>query len=369
MERYKGQDLGPAPHIAMLFSDKLGGFVVLTPLMRGLKERFPRATMDYFGGERTAELEAGCRFIDWRYSLFGRDDSLAGLPAAIDQRQQAAGLYDLAVNLDLEPTTAFAVPLLNPRYLVGYSIRADGRGPIPEENDARGRLQTDFWSADDLLTRYRGILSTNFIGEIFCRLAYIETDFFRTEVAVADPGIEIPALLIATGGTRSAKLWSSEQWIKLVRLCCAEGWSVGLLGAAPQAQEVYGSLDTEQRMLEATPLIDLRGRLSLPAVAGALQKARACVTVDNGIMHIAYTVGTPTVALFGASPWQLWTPPVGNLYLVLPAEPCNLCHENRYRNADCLLPVHQCMNSVTPETVFARLKQVIRPSLPAKAGE
>ena len=97
-------------------------------------------------------------------------------------------------------------------------------------------------------------------------------------------------------------------------------------------------------------------------MAGALHKARACVTIDNGILHLAYSVGAPTVAIIGASPVRLWMPPVANLYLVSPADPCNLCHENRYRNADCLLPVHQCMNSIAPEAAFAKLLQVVRPS-------
>lgn len=365
MERYKDQPLGPAPHIGILTSDKLGGFVVTTPLLRGLKERFPNAVVDFFGGERTSELEVSSNYVDWRYSLFGRQDSMAGLPRAITHRQDAIGPYDLAINLDFEPATAFAAALLNPRYLAGPAMRQDGRGQfLPDDSGPVEMLQTDDWSADDLLDRYRGLLTSGFIGEIYCRRAYVETDFFNPEVTVVQPAIQIPDLLISTGATRPAKLWPAAYWIRFIQLCQAEDWSVGLLGAAPADQKSYGVQDAEQAILDKTRLIDLRGKLSLPEVAGALQKARACVTIDNGILHLAYSVGTPTVAIIGASPVRLWMPPVANLHLVSPADPCNLCHENRYRNAECLLPVHQCMISIAPDAALAKLRHVIRPSRP-----
>ncbi len=365
MERYRDQPLGPAPHIGILTSDKLGGFVVTTPLLRGLKERFPDAVVDFFGGERTYELENASRFVDWRYSLFGRQDSMAILPRAIAQRQDAVGPYDLAINLDFEPATAFAATLLNPRYVAGPAMRQDGRGQfLPDDSGPVDKLQTDDWSADDLLERYRGLLISGFIGEIYCRRAYVETDFFTPEVTVADPPIPVPDLLISTGATRPAKLWPATYWMRFIQLCQDEDWSVGLLGAAPAHQDTYGVGHAEQSILEKTRSIDLRGKLSLPEVAGALQRSRACATIDNGILHLSYSVGTPTVAMIGASPVRLWMPPVDNLHLVSPGDPCNLCHENRYRNAGCLLPIHQCMNSVTPEAALARLKRVIRPARP-----
>src|SRR5581483_3889665 len=66
---YDGEDLGPRPHVAVIFRDQIGDFLVATPLMRGLRERFPAIVLDYFGGERTRELEEASRLVDARYSL------------------------------------------------------------------------------------------------------------------------------------------------------------------------------------------------------------------------------------------------------------------------------------------------------------
>src|SRR5205085_1362626 len=135
---------------------------------------------------------------------------------------------------------------------------------------------------------------------------------------------------------RSAKLWPARHWRALVEQLGQEGLGVALLGAPPkQSNSRYHTGEIDTAVLEAGAM-DLRGRLALPQVAGALARARAFVTVDNGLMHMAAAVGTPTIALFGASPRRIWAPPVPSIHLLEPPEPCLLCEQNRFLNADCL---------------------------------
>jgi ADP-heptose:LPS heptosyltransferase len=101
MERFTDQPLSPRPHLAVFGSDKVGNFVLTTPLLRGLKEKYPCATLDFFGGETTCDLEAGCPYIDARFSLYGeRPEYLGELHAFVAARRAAAGDYDLAINCD-----------------------------------------------------------------------------------------------------------------------------------------------------------------------------------------------------------------------------------------------------------------------------
>jgi ADP-heptose:LPS heptosyltransferase len=364
MQRFDDQPLRERPHLAVLFQDKLGGFVVTTPLLRGLKEKYPDSVVDYFGGERTAELEGACRYVNSRYSLYGRPNALRELPSFVAQRETVAGPYDLAINLDFNPVNAVATTMLAPTYVVGRCFQPDGRRELPFGSNALDQLQlpSTFWAGEDFLAQHAGVLESNFIGEIFCRLARVETDFHRTEVPTAPPPIDVPDVLVATGGTRLAKLWSTEAWIQLVRDLCQNSLSVGLLGAAPAVQRsAYGSSDTEDAILAATELIDLRGRLTLPEVAGALQRARGCVVIDNGIMHLAAAVGTPTVALFGASPAELWVPQLPWLYVAQSPVACSLCRENHFLNDGCLRDQHVCMNGIAPASVAILLRSKLRP--------
>jgi len=363
VERFYDQPLREKPHLAVLFADKLGGFVVATALFRGLNEKYPGLTLDYFGGERTAELEEACPYIQSRFSLYGRPGALRALPAYLAEREAAAGSYDLAINLDFNPLNAIVAATIDPRYVVGKCMQPDGRKELAWGTTLREEIQSPrtYWAGESFLSRFDEVLDSNYIGEIFCRISYVETDFHRPEVTVADPGVAIPDVLIATGATRSTKLWPFVQWKQFVKLCEGIGLSVGVLGAAPKLQKAaYGSADTDERLLAETGLLDLRGMFTLPQVCGALARARVCVSIDTGPMHMATAVGTPTVAIFGGSPWDLWAPRADHLQLALPNAPCDLCRENRFLNDHCLREQQVCMESISAEDVFERLRVVIR---------
>ncbi|MBM2809879.1 MAG: heptosyltransferase family protein [Chloroflexi bacterium] len=353
---YAGEHLGPRPHVAVIFRDQIGDFVVATPLMRGMRERFPDIVLDYFGGERTRELEEASRLVAARFSLFG--GSTDSLSTFIERRTREAGPYSLAVNLESDPTAARVSGMLFPRFVVGAFVDPiTGEDRTPPTNGI-DRLWSDVWNRADLLADYPE-LRTQFIGEIFCRLARVETDFTRAEVPLATAPFQTPSVLIATGASRGAKLWPEEHWTALTSWLINRGHQVGLLGAAAPVQIATYHAGAVDDILVAQGVADLRGSLTLPQVAGALASARVFVTVDNGLMHLAAAVGAPTFALFGASPQRIWAPRSPSVQILEPSNPCSLCEENRFRNADCLLPIHQCMQSVE----LARLIRDLSPLL------
>jgi len=367
MERFADQPLRRAPHIAVVFYDSIGDFVVTTPLLRGLREKYAGCVIDYFGGERTRELEEASALVDARFSLFGAPGCFRQLPAFVETRVAAAGSYDLAVNCEAHPAARLALSLIGPRYVVGSAYTDDLRGDLPQLSTRVDALWQEQWNAADLLERYGDVLESQYIGELLCRLARVQTDYFRLEVPTTPPPGPVPDVLIATGANRGAKLWPAAYWHAVVEWCAARGLTIGLLGSAPAQQaRFYHSVDVESWLLAETPLIDLRGRFTLPEVAGALQRARACLTIDNGIMHLAAAVGTATVAIFGGSPWRVWAPRVSNVRVLLPDAPCLRCEENRFGNDACLLPEHLCMLGVPPGRVMAALEDALARATPAE---
>ncbi|MDO8670068.1 MAG: glycosyltransferase family 9 protein [Dehalococcoidia bacterium] len=361
MERFTGQDLGQDPHIAVLFYDAIGDFIAITPLLRGLREKYPRCAIDYFSGEQTSEIEEASPLIDSRCSVFGRPAGLREVYDFVARRERETGPYDLAINCDFNEVLSLVTTILQPRFVMGNCYFPHARALMPIPDNRIDNIHGEIWAPDSFLARYSDILKTNFIGEIFCRLARLETDFQRTETPIAPVPGPIPPVLIATGTKRRAKLWPIAYWERLIGLCTGVGIEVGLLGAKPADQaRHYHAADSDAYLLARTKLVDLRGKFTLPEVGGALQQAKACVTIDNGIMHLSVAAGTRTLALFGASPWKLWAPRVSHLEALLPETPCSLCEENRFRNEDCLLPQHLCMESIFPERVSQRLREIVR---------
>ena len=66
MKRYSGEHLGSAPHVVALGSCKVGNFVVSTPVLRGLRTRFPDAVIGFIGSEVTSDFEQALPALDWR---------------------------------------------------------------------------------------------------------------------------------------------------------------------------------------------------------------------------------------------------------------------------------------------------------------
>jgi len=363
LEIFSDQTLRPKPHIAIFSSSKVGNFAIITPLLRGLKEKYPDCTLDFFGSEITKDFEIHSPYIDWRFSLYSKLPAfLEVFTEAVRERRQIAGSYDLAINCDeFSEINLVMVTALRPTYIAGAGLSTDFSKRLDTSEDPVQRmLQDKDWNSPVFLERHHAVLKSNYISEIFARIAYVETDFFKLELPSKLPPFPVPDILIHVTATRPAKMWSTSYWQQVVKWCEQQEFTVGLVGSAPHIQQnFYHSADIEQELLATTSLIDLRGKTSLLELAGAFQQTKAFITVDTGPLHIAAAVGCPTIAIFGnnsegdgASPLRLWAPRQSHVKLALTTFKCTLCQENHYKNKSCLIADHPCMANLLPQKVI-----------------
>ena len=375
MQRYGGEVLSPQAHIVVLGSCKVGNFVASTPLLQGLKARYPQATLGFIGSAVTADLEAAHPAVDWRLSW---DDPSLGAGLALQQqlaeRIERHGAVALAVNLDgFNPVTCTLVPWLAPAYVAGGSLSANLRRPLPWGELPQQRFLADHdWDSEAFAQRYAGVFRSNYIAELFCQLAFMADAVDPAAISLPQqpPPFVVPDLLIHCTTARAAKVWPFERWRQVVDHARAQDWSVGLVGSPPAAQqEAYNAGTGEDWLLRETALIDLRGRTSLIQLAGACAQAKAVVSVDAGPLHIAAAVGTPTLAVVGndadgtgASPMRLWLPRARCVSRTASTASCTACADNRFRNDDCLVEGHPCMAGVASAEVIGWLEQTLNGS-------
>jgi heptosyltransferase-2 len=97
----------------------------------------------------------------------------------------------------------------------------------------------------------------------------------------------------------------------------------------------------------AINIINLCGKTSLPEVIDILACARAAVSNDSGLMHLAYAAGTHVIALYGSSSPD-YTPPLSDNSLILQEKmSCQPCFERT-----CRYGHYNCMNQLLPETLL-----------------
>ena len=298
MERALTLPLRHRARVALLVNDALGNLCVGTIVAQGLRHVAPDVEIVWFGGPRTASLEGT-----------HRHDAATADPSAV-------GSFDAVVNLERDGRWPVLAGLLDAAVRVGPLVVAGAVVPFPA--DPTGRVWADpDWARRDLRARH-SILETAFIGEILykaCGLPKITNGWPggipRYALPTKAPPRDTPAVLMSTGGSRADKIWPLEKWLDVVD---ALDGPVGLLGADPKRQSSdYHCATIDEGLVRRDRVVDLRGRLSLPEVVGAVRNADLVVTVDNGILHFAAAFDRPTVGLFRARVERLWCPPNPNL--------------------------------------------------------
>ena len=131
-------------------------------------------------------------------------------------------------------------------------------------------------------------------------------------------------------------------------------------GSAGLSVHINGTSD-EQHFFDSllqNPAVESLFGSSLPALASALLSARVLITVDTGTMHLATALGTPVLALFGPSNWELTGPyskkvPHSVLVSGIDCQPCVKTPAQK----ECSL--NRCMFELEPERVFEACQQML----------
>lgn len=149
----------------------------------------------------------------------------------------------------------------------------------------------------------------------------------------------------------AAKCWPATHFGRLAADLLEDGYDVVTVGTAatrPVESEVAAHAPGILRGAGATP--------DLAALLGVLAEADVLVTNDTGPMHVAGAIGTPIVALFGASDPNVSAPlGTGPRHVLYDPEPCSPCFLRT-----CPVAGHPCLTKIGVARVRAALEQCAR---------
>lgn len=151
-----------------------------------------------------------------------------------------------------------------------------------------------------------------------------------------------------------AKRWPAAHFSELARQL---DMPVVLLGSGKE-YELCDAIAAPANLAQAGKCLNLAGKTSLAHAFAAIAAAKAVISNDSGLMHVAAAFGVPQVAIFGSSS-PLHTPPLSARAQVLwlksdptyqPPLDCAPCFER-----SCPLGHTRCLTDVTPEKVLSNL--------------
>lgn len=139
-----------------------------------------------------------------------------------------------------------------------------------------------------------------------------------------------------------AKRWPPERFARIGDLAAAKWNAKILIMGSNKETGICGIV--EQNM--TAQAINLAGKTSLAEAVGVIKQCHLFVTNDSGLMHIAASLGIPTVAIFGSTD-SVATGPRGPITRIV---------KHEIKCAPCLKQTcpadHICMLSVKPEEVW-----------------
>jgi heptosyltransferase III len=355
----------PPRNVLVVVTRRIGDVLLATPVIRSIKQAWPRTDIDVLVFDGTQGVLAGnsdiCRV---RVAL--------ERPGWMPHLNLAARLwrrYDMALSL-LAGDRPTLYAWIAGRWRAGLLVDAPG-------HRWKQRLLDRWVAFDDLnthtvrmhlaLAREIGIAPS---GEVVA--AWTPEDERQVERLLAGNARRVAVL--HTYPKFNYKMWRPDAWIEVARCLDARGFRIVLSGGADAAERDYvGALAVG--MPPGT--VNAAGALALGASACLVSRAGIYVGTDTAMTHIAAGVGVPTVALFGPSNPVKWGPwpkghsvhdnpwrrcgsqRVGNVALVQGTESCVPCLlEGCQRNIGSF---SDCLQHLAPERVIAAIDSLVQP--------
>ncbi|MFH1594356.1 MAG: lipopolysaccharide heptosyltransferase II [Candidatus Omnitrophota bacterium] len=323
----------------------LGDVLFSTPLVKAIRKKYKNAYIACMVVPRCRQILEYSPYIDeiitydekkTHRSLFGK----IRLIAILRRRD-----FDLAILLHRSFTRALIAMLAGIRERIGYITEKGHRmltRPIEPPESPVHKVEYFLKLAESL-----GCDISNKDYDFF--ISDRERDHINKELSLA--GIEKEDLLVVVnpGGNWRSKRWSEDNFAKLCK-ALFEKFNIKIVISGAKKDVELASRIKEK----AGPDISVfAGKTDLKELGALMGRANFVISADSGPMHIAVSMGSNVIALFGPTSPEL-TGPYGNgNYRVI------------RKNTECETPCydvtcndHRCMDSITVEDVLETFEEM-----------
>jgi heptosyltransferase-2 len=326
--------------ILVIRLSSLGDVVLVTPALRALRERFPKAVLHVATRSEYAPLVHPSPWVNAVQALERSPEKafLSYLKAIKKER------YDLVIDLHATLRSRMIAQASGAGQVLRYSKAALGRRMLVAFK-ARKAVQTKH-----VVDRYLrclwplGINGASRIPEV----ALNATEKASGRKVLEGKG---PWIALVPGARHATKQWLKEGFVAVgKKLWQEDGIRSIVLGSKAEKALVEGVAGEIGEGAKPASGLGLR------EMAAVLASVKAVVTNDSGPMHLATAVGTRVVALFGPTVEAFGFFPIGERNIVLQrslyCRPCSLhgtgkCPEGHFR----------CMKEITPREVLLAVRE------------
>lgn len=329
----------------------MGDVLLMTPVARALRARFPKAHIALLTDEPADEMVRGHPAIDEIILFKRRDDAKLGALQRLMRyvrllRDIRAKRFDLVLNLHPHGERGGLVTLLSgARVRVGY----DRPGSKTFWYNVRAPYDTESrYRVEHLLDALRAI-GIDAPAELPSVSLSPEDQAFAEKLSSAG---KRPVVVIHPGRPDTRRAWMTDRYAQVADALIERNGARVLFSGAGKPEEER--VETIRRAMRGASE-SLVG-ISVKQLAAVMARADLYIGMDSSPLHLASAVGLPTVSLFSYYSPRAWKP-IGEKHIAirkqLPDHPCDAPR--------CCQPGDApCMRNISVDEVLAAAAPLLR---------
>ena len=348
--------------VLLLRLERIGDLLMVVDAVHRIRAHLPNAFIQLVVGSWNDDLAKLISGVDQVKVLnvpwLAREDKSSSVQATI---QMAWGWreeeFDLAINFEPDIRSNALLAVSGSPQRVGYRT-GGGEGFLTDALDYKPSIHT----ADNARRLVQHIFSDkrdNTLATDDHLLGPLPAHVHQRADELLGLKESHPFLVgINVSGGRQIKQWPAERFADTAAILSHEDKAtIVLLGS--EADRSIGDA-VVNNLSPSVHLINLIGHVSLIELAGVLKRLRLLVTGDTGPMHLAASVGTPVVSIFGPSDPARYAPLTSQRQIVHADLWCRPCNQIRCPPARCNSGTPDCLEKVSVPKVIKAVRDLLR---------
>jgi len=321
--------------IAFLKTSAIGDTILLSAVVRDLRERYPDAHLTFFTGGSNHEAVRLLSGIN-RIIKLPIKNPLRAIRVVKD-----AGEFNVWIDFDSWPRlNAILTFFADADFKIGFKTKGQFRQYIYD-------LAVEHSGKIHELYNYKNLLKPlNINGK---NLPFIEG---KIDIDSKDRMIVIHMF---PGGSRSyLKEWSEENWIQLINTLRDSGCKIYLTGSKADRER---ALKIAEGVKDRGLIYVAAGERDLQETAQLLKSSKLVISVDTGIMHLSSALGCNLISLHGPTSPKRWGPLNTNSISIQSDSPCSPCLNLGFED---VCRDNQCMRAIKVEAVLKKVHEILK---------
>lgn len=343
--------------ILLLRLERIGDLLMTLGALESVRVTWPQARIHLVVGSWNADVARQLPWVDHVETLdapwLARETLASNLPALLRRARRWRGeRFDLAISLEGDIRSNLLLRLSGAPMRVGFPM-AGGGSVLTDPVSYDPQAHTDE-NARRLVRAAASRLGLTAVEPPpkWPRFPLPPATVRDATALLGEPRPHSSRRMIGlhAGGGRAIKQWYPERFGQAVgRMAQAIGAAIVLTGT----KQDRALVDAARAAIPAgVEVVDLAGPLDLLTLAAVLSRLALYVTGDTGPMHLAASMGTPVVGIFGISDPNCYAPLVAHRRIVRIDLPCSPCNRVRLPPERCRGHVPDCLEGISSDMVY-----------------